>query len=149
LAPYRLGTIAALVEERFYSARLLTEALAVMSVAALLLAGVGLFGAISHASSSRMREFGVRLALGARPGDIGRIVVRDTAGIAVIGLGVGLMCSTLAAVGLRSMLQTVSPEHSVPLIVVASAIPVVAALAALTPARRVMAIDPVSTLRGD
>jgi ABC-type lipoprotein release transport system permease subunit len=47
------------------------------------------------------------------------------------------------------MLQTVSPEHSVPLIVVASAIPVVAALAALTPARRVMAIDPVSTLRGD
>jgi predicted permease len=150
LAPYRIGTVTALVDERYHSARLIIDALAVMSGAALLLAAVGLFGSISHASSIRMREFGVRLALGARPADIGRIVVRDTATVALLGLGLGLVLSTLAASAIRSSLfETALPWHPVPIVVAASAVLVIAVLAAFAPARRVMAIDPVSTLRGE
>jgi predicted permease len=150
LAPYDIGTIAVLVERKFAAARLAVNALASMSVAALLLAAVGLFGAISQSAAARMREFGVRLALGARPIDIGHIVLRETAWVSGVGLSIGLLVSTLAAASIRgSMLQTASPGDVVPAAVVVVAVGVIAFLAALTPARRVMAIDPVRSLRAE
>jgi len=150
LAPYEIGTIAALVERKFAAAHLAVTTLAVMSVAALLLAAVGLFGAMSQSAAARMREFGVRLALGARPIDIGRIVLRETAWVSGLGLLIGLLVSTVAAAGIRSsMLATASPVDLVPAAIVVGAVGVIAFLAALTPARRVMAIDPVRSLRAE
>jgi putative ABC transport system permease protein len=150
LAPYEAGTIEALVHRNFRGAHLSVNALAVMSAAALLLAAVGLFGAISQSAAARVREFGVRLALGARPVDIGRLVLRETAWVSGIGLGVGLVLSTLAATGIQSaMLETTTPADPVPPGIVITVVMVIAVMAALTPARRVMAIDPVKTLRAD
>lgn len=149
LAPWEVGTVAELVDARFSAARLSINALAAMSLAALVLAAVGLFGAMAQSASSRLREFGVRLALGARPADIGRLIVREAALISGAGLALGLVASTLFAFGVRSGLETMSPFDPVPALAIGATVLVIAILAALTPARRVMAIDPVKTLRGD
>jgi predicted lysophospholipase L1 biosynthesis ABC-type transport system permease subunit len=149
LAPWEIGTVADLVDARFSAARLSINALAAMSLAALVLAAVGLFGAMAQSASSRLREFGVRLALGARPADIGRLIVREAAQISGAGLALGLVASTLFAFGVRSGLETMSPFDPVPALAIGVTVLVIAFLAAMTPARRVMAIDPVKTLRGD
>jgi predicted permease len=150
LAPHRIGTVEAFVGARMQPARVAVSALASMSVAALLLAAVGLFGAISQSASSRIREFGVRLALGATPANIGRVVLTETVWVTAAGLALGLIVATLSASAMRAgMIETASPFDPLPPAVILSAMLVIAFLAALTPARRVMAIDPVKTLRGE
>jgi predicted permease len=149
LAPWDIGTIAELVDERFVMARLSIRVLAAMSLAALVLAAVGLFGAMAQSASSRVREFGVRLALGARPADIGRLIIRETTLVCGFGLLVGLAAATLVAFGVKDGLETIAPFDPYPALVVGAAVVVIALLAGLTPARRVMAIDPVATLRGE
>jgi predicted permease len=150
LAPHRIGTVEALVNAQLQPARVVITTLGTMSVAALLLAAVGLFGAISQSASSRVREFGVRLALGATPVDVGRIVLRETTWVTGAGLVLGLGAATLCAFVMRAaMYDTASPYDLIPPAVVIAAVVLIAFLAALTPARRVMAIDPVKTLRGE
>lgn len=150
LAPYTLGTVSELVDQRFSAARLMGYAFGGASIAALLLAAVGLFGTMSHSASARTREYGVRLALGARPAQIGRLVVRESVIVSTVGLVLGLGAATLAALWLRNGGVTgIVPSHPVPIGIAIIAVGVIAALAAMTPARRVMSIDPVKTLRSE
>jgi ABC-type antimicrobial peptide transport system permease subunit len=115
---------------------------------ALLLTGVGLFGVVSTSVAQRSREFGVRIALGARPADILRGVLREAGVLVVIGAAGGIVIAWLSARILESMVTgagTFDPLVSAP---IALALTLLAILAAWVPAARAAAVDPVIALKG-
>ena len=123
--------------------------LGTFAILALLLAALGLYALIAYLVRQRTREIGVRLALGAEPADIFRLVLRQAAGLAVGGLVLGL----LAALALNRFLTTqlVGVSASDPRIFagVALLIAGVAFFATLLPARRATRVDPLIALRAE
>lgn len=116
-------------------------------VVALLLATVGVFGVVSYSVASRTREFGVRAVLGATPGSIGRMILREGLTLGGIGLGLGLA----AAVGLARFLKTelygVTVYDPLSFLGSAAILLAVAMIACYIPARRAMRVDPMIALR--
>jgi predicted permease len=114
---------------------------------ALILAVVGLYGLISYSVSQRTRELGIRMALGAQPRDVVRLVLSEGARLTMIGIGAGV----LAALGLtqlmRSLLFGVSAVDPLTFAGVALLLTLVATTACYIPARRAMRTDPISALR--
>ncbi len=121
----------------------------VFAAAALLLASVGVYGVIAYSVSMRRREFGVRLALGARTGHIMARVFRETTALAVAGVSTGLVAAVSGAWWLRSQLYGVSPWDPMTLIATALVLASVAAVASMLPARRATHLDPAAVLRSD
>ncbi len=114
---------------------------------ALILALVGLYGLISYSVSQRTRELGIRIALGARPGDVVRLVLGEGARLTVIGVGVGLLAALGLTKVLRSLLFGVSAADPLTFAGVAVLLTLVAAVACYVPARRAMRTDPIIALR--
>lgn len=114
---------------------------------AVLLAGVGLYGVISYSTAQRTSEFGVRLALGARPQDVIRSVLRQGLAPALIGMTVGLGIALGAVRMMQSMLFEVKPLDVAVFASVGCGLLVVSFVATLIPALRTTAIDPAQTLR--
>ena len=114
---------------------------------ALLLATIGLYGVIAYGVAQRTREIGVRVALGARAGDVLGLVLRR--GMKLVGLGVlvGLAGAFASTRVLRSVLYGVSPTNAVTFIVVPAILFAVALLACYLPARRAARCDPMRALR--
>ena len=125
---------------------LLIGALALFAVA---IAGVGLFGVLSYTTSQRTREIGIRTALGATPGDVVRLVVRQALTMAVAGLIVGLVTAYVAAEALSKMLYGVTPHDALSFTTVPIVLSAVAAVACAIPARRAARLEPLRALRGD
>lgn len=123
--------------------------LAVAAGAALVLGAVGLYGVVAYIVSLRSREIGVRIALGAQPGAVGRSVARQGVSLALAGAGAGLVLFLLTARVLRVFLFGVEPTDPVTLVVVTMTLVVVAAAASWVPARRAARIDPVEAMRAD
>jgi predicted permease len=121
--------------------------LTVFAGAAALLAAIGLFGAMATTVRQRTRELGVRLALGASPGDLRRMVMRRGLAIAGVGSVLGLLGALLTNRFLAAMLYEVTPTDLATLTVVTGLLIGVAALATLVPARATTRIDPVRALR--
>jgi predicted permease len=119
------------------------------AAAALLLAALGVYGVLSYSVSLRMREIGVRVALGADARRVVQLVVGDGMRLAIGGAVIGVAAAVAAARLMRGLLAGVAPTD--PLIVSAGAIVMlfVAALAAWLPARRASAVDPVTVLRAE
>ncbi|MGE0552913.1 MAG: ABC transporter permease [Gemmatimonadales bacterium] len=121
--------------------------LSIAAAAALLLGLVGIYGVISYIVAERTQEIGVRIAIGADPGRVRRMVVSEATLVIGVGIGIGL----LAAVGLTramgSLLYGVRPLDLVTYAVVTGAIGLVALLASYLPARRAARVDPVTALR--
>lgn len=115
--------------------------------AALLIAALGVYGMLSYSVSSRLREIGVRLALGAAPDRMVRFVLGEGLRLAALGVLIGLAAALAAGRVTRSVVVEVSPADPRILGVVAAAMLAVAALAALLPARRASAVDPMVVLR--
>jgi predicted permease len=119
------------------------------AVLALILGMVGLYGLMSYSVSQRRREVGVRIALGARPRDVMRLVVGEGARLTMIGAGIGL----LAALGLTQLMSSllfgVSAMDPRTLISVTLLLTLVALVACYIPARRATRTDPISALRHD
>jgi predicted permease len=114
---------------------------------ALLLALAGVYGVKSYIVSQRTREFGIRVAVGARPEDVLWLVLRDGLSLTAIGLAVGLPLAALAGLGLSRMLYEVSPLDPVVFVVAPIVLATAAMLAAWIPARRAMRVAPVTALR--
>jgi ABC-type antimicrobial peptide transport system permease subunit len=114
---------------------------------ALLLAVVGLYGVKSYIVSQRTREIGIRMALGARPGDVLGMVMREGAALSAVGVALGLPLAALLGFALSSLLYDVKPLDPV-VFVSAPAFLAVAALAATwLPARRATRVTPLTALR--
>ena len=117
-------------------------------VLALILAIVGLYGVIAYAVSQRTRELGVRLALGASPRDLRRLVVRQGLVLSGLGVAIGLGAALAASRALARMLPGVDPADPLTYAVVSAAIVAIAVGASLIPARRAAKVDPLTALRG-
>ena len=142
---------AATVDESFGNAvarpRVLLRVLLVFAVLGLVLAAAGLYGVLSYLVTQRMREIGVRLALGATPGSVFGLVLRHGAILTVAGLLLGGIAASLLVRTMRSLLFEVQPSDPVAMGGVAALLLTTALFACWRPARRAMKVDPVSLLR--
>jgi putative ABC transport system permease protein len=112
----------------------------------LVLSVVGVYGVISYAASQRTHEIGVRMALGAQPGEILRMIFRQGILIVFLGLFLGVACA-LALARLVGTFLTVSATDPVTYISVSILLAIVALTACAIPARRAMRVDPMVALR--
>ena len=132
----------AISQERFQALLL-----GLFAALALVLACVGLYGVISYAVAQRTHEIGVRMALGARPGDVLKLVLRQGMGLTIVGLVVGIAIGSVATRVLSDMLFGVTPRDPLTFVGVPALLLFVAFLACYIPARRATRIDPLIALR--
>jgi predicted permease len=114
---------------------------------ALLLSLLGLYGVISYSVAQRTREVGIRMALGARSGDVLRLVLRQTWWLAASGVGAGTLLGFVLAQAVASLLYDISAHDARVFIVTPLLLMAVTLLAATAPARRAIRVDPLSALR--
>jgi putative ABC transport system permease protein len=128
--------------------RFALELIALFAVTALLLAALGLYGVISYMVSERTQELGVRLALGAQPADVLRLILRQGVTLAVAGAAVGLAGAVLVSRAMAGMLVGVGPFDPLTLGSATGLLTLVAFAGCYLPARRAVRVDPVVALRG-
>jgi putative ABC transport system permease protein len=121
--------------------------LAAFAGLALLLAAVGIYGVMTQFVAQRTHEIGIRMALGARPLDVVRLVLGQGARLAFLGLGIGIVVAAAATRLIRSLLYGVSASDPVTFVSVASLLICVVLLACFVPAWRAMRVDPIIALR--
>ena len=121
--------------------------LAVAGGMALVLSAVGIYGVISYTVNQRRAEIGVRMALGAEPSAVGRMVVGQSLRVAGVGIAIGLVAAVATTRVMQSLLFGVSPTDPVTLVSVTTLLVMLGALAAYGPARRATRVDPVEVLR--
>jgi len=127
--------------------RFRTLLLGFFAAIALTLAAIGIYGLLSHGVAQRANEFGLRMALGAAPSDVLRLVLRQGATLAVAGVAIGLIAAIAAVRALNSVLYEVSPWDPLAWIGSAGTLLAVSLLATWIPARRAVRVDPVVALR--
>lgn len=112
-----------------------------------MLASVGLYGVVSFLVARRTREIGVRIALGARSGEILRQILAEGLRIALIGVGLGVVAALQLTRLLESMVYAVSLRDPLVFVMVSCLMIVVSLLACYVPARRATKVDPIIALR--
>ncbi|HKG92437.1 MAG TPA: ABC transporter permease [Gemmatimonadaceae bacterium] len=123
--------------------------LGVFAAAALLLGAVGIYGVTAYATAQRAREMGIRVALGARSGDVRALVVREAAVMAGAGIVAGVAAALAASRLLQGLVFGVSTADPLTFVAVPLFLAVVTVAAALGPARRATKADPVQALRSE
>ncbi len=147
LPVYRVRTMDELVASSVSEERFQATLLTVFAAVALALAAVGLYGLLAFAVGQRTCEIGVRLALGARRGQVLGLVVRRALALTLAGLALGLLASFAFSRVLESLLFEVSATDPWTYGVVAGVLLAVALAASVVPARRASRIDPITALR--
>jgi ABC-type antimicrobial peptide transport system permease subunit len=137
------------VADRVWIPRLAGVLFAGFAILASVLGAIGVFAVLAYAVSQRTRELGVRQALGASPGDLARLVVRDGMTLAGAGTTVGLVVALGIAFGMRQLLFSVSPFDVPTLIGAPAMLLIVAAAACWIPGRRATHVSPADALRSD
>jgi predicted permease len=133
------------IADRRFNMFLLTA----FAIVALSLAAVGIYGLIAYSVAQRTRELGIRIALGALPGDVRLLVVRQGALIALAGIVIGSVGAVAATRWMRSMLFQVSPLDPLTFIAVGSTLAVVAIGASWIPSLRASRVSPLIAMRGE
>ncbi len=121
--------------------------LAFFAVLALFLAAIGLYGVISYSVTQRRAEMGVRLALGATPGDVLQLVLGNGMRLGVLGAAIGIAVALAGAKFIESQLFQISPFDPLTISATAALLLAVVVLATYLPARRAMRVDPATSLR--
>ena len=142
-------TVEGLLDDSLRERRFHLSLLGAFAATALLLAGVGIYGVMSHATSERTREIGVRMALGARAGDVLAMIMRQGGRLALVGLAIGLLGAAILTRLLRGMLFGVGPIDPLTFALGSLLVLVLAAAATYVPAQRAMRIEPTEALRGE
>jgi putative ABC transport system permease protein len=147
LPVYRMQTMEMVRAASLAQRRFILVLVGLFGVLALSLAAIGVYGVMSLLVSERTQEVGVRLALGAHPSQVLKMLVGQAARLALIGVTVGVLLSAAVMPLLRTQLYAVQPRDPLTMAGVPAALIAVALLAALVPARRAMRVDPVKALR--
>jgi predicted permease len=129
------------------SKRFTMALLGVFAGLALLLASIGIYGVLSYLVGQRTQEIGVRMALGAQPADVLRMVLRDGARMTLLGVGIGVIAALLLTRLMTSLLFGVSPNDPLTFVAVAASLCLVSLIACYVPARRAMGVNPIIALR--
>ena len=140
-------TLEEVVDLATSGARFNTLLLVSFAAAASLLAAVGIYGVISYDVSQRTHEIGIRMALGAQPAAIRRLILLQGARLAVYGIGAGLLGAFVVTRWMGTMLFGVKPFDPWTFIAISILLAVVALAASYLPSRRAMSLEPVSALR--
>ncbi|HXN51357.1 MAG TPA: ABC transporter permease [Candidatus Acidoferrum sp.] len=135
------------IDRLLFQERLVARLSGFFGLLALVLACVGLYGLLSYEVSRRTREIGIRLALGAQPGSVLKLVLRQGIVLAIVGAGVGIGVAVGVTRYLTSMLYNVHANDPLTMIAVAVLLTLVAFAACYIPARRAMRVDPLVALR--
>jgi putative ABC transport system permease protein len=123
--------------------------LAIAGAIALLLGVIGIYGVISYAVAQRMKEMGIRLALGAQAGQLSRMFVSSAMALAGIGVVIGGAGAVALTRLMRSLLFETSPVDPVTFAAVPAVLMAAALLASYLPARRASTVDPIGALRAE
>jgi len=143
------NTLDLLVTQSLGQQRLTMGLLAVFAGVALLLAVIGIYGAVAYTVEQRTTEIGVRMALGAQVKDVLRLVVRQGFTPVLIGLTIGLVATFAVGHLIAALLYQISPHDPLLIAVTAAALAIAALLACLIPARRAALVDPIQALRAE
>jgi predicted permease len=139
------SSIAASVAERRFVMRLL----GLFALAALLLAAIGVYGVIAYSVVQRTREIGIRMALGARPGDVQRMLLVEGGRLAALGVAVGVAGALLLTGAMSALLYGVGPRDLLTFAAVPALLASVALAACFFPALRASRLDPTTALRSE
>jgi putative ABC transport system permease protein len=140
-------TLDNLISDSVSPRRFSTFLLGIFAALALLLSAIGIYGVMSYIVSLRTSEIGVRMALGAQPRDIWRLIMGRAAGLALAGVVLGLAGAFALTKLLASLLYDVKPSDPATFVGDALLLVFVALLACYVPARRAMRVDPIVALR--
>jgi putative ABC transport system permease protein len=144
--PVRIRTLSSQVEHSLFSERLMMLLTSVFGVLALALASVGLYGLLSYTVSTRTREIGVRLALGARPARVVRMIVAGALRMVGIGVIIGLPIAWMASRAIAKLVFGVTPTDPITIAFAIAILGSVGLVSAAIPARRAAAVDPVTSI---
>ena len=147
LALYAVRTMDEVVADQMTSQTLLTSLVGLFSGLALLLAAIGIYGVLSYVVTQRTREIGIRISLGARRGQVLRMVLKQGLQLALVGAAAGIVAALAAAKVLAAVLHGVSPRDPIVLAATALGLVAVAFLGCYVPARRATRVDPLVALR--
>ena len=142
-------TLQAVVSDPLALRNFLTCLLGGFALLALLLAAIGVYGVVAYSVAQRMREMGIRIALGANEGQVLRLVLRDGLRLGVFGILIGIIGSVGATRFLSSQLYGVTATDPLTFVLVALILATIAATATYVPARRAARVDPIAVLRDE
>jgi predicted permease len=142
-----VGTMQSIILQSIAEPVFQMRLLALFSILAVMLAAVGIYGVLASAVSERSREFGVRMALGASPLEVVRLVLRRTAGLAFIGVALGLAGAVAVTRVMTKFLFSVTPTDPLTFAGVTALLVATAFVAAFVPARRASRVDPLIAIR--
>jgi putative ABC transport system permease protein len=147
--PLKLTNLAEYADNAVSLHRFCLFLFSVFSAVALLLAALGIYGVMAYTVSQRTNEIGVRMALGAQPGDIVRLILHRAAIMVGIGMLIGIAGALAGSRLLRSVLHEVSPQDPLTFTVISVALALIALVACFLPARRAAKVNPISALRAE
>ena len=144
-----MRTLEQVISDSLASRRVSLMLLGLFASLALLLAVVGIYGITSYTVTQRTREMGLRMALGARPGEVLRLVVKEIAVLAAVGVVVGLMAALALTRSMSSLLFGIASTDPLTFAIVSLGLATIALVAAYLPGRRATRVSPMVALRTD
>jgi len=145
----RVETMDAALADSIATERLMTSLLLAFAGVALVMAAAALYGVIAYTVTQRTQEIGVRMALGADPRAVVRLVAAEGLRLTAAGMVAGTLAAAVVSRALRGMLFDVSPADPITYAAVLALFAATAAVALIIPARRALRVDPLTALRAD
>jgi predicted permease len=144
---YRVRTMEQLARETLALQRFLALLFGVFAALALVLACIGIYGVLSYLTGTRVPEIGVRMAMGANPGDVIRLVLRQSAGMTGAGVAIGLVAAAGSERLLQKLVEGMRPTEAMTFAAMVAMLVAAAMVASFVPARRASRVDPTKALR--